>query len=120
VIFLEKNYEDGHFNLCTLGRLNIPVAVEKIWNIYMQKNVDALPYNVKKELYQRIPKEKRNIPYFTEGNVVLIVLQDANRVKTIKNLEKLKKRLVKKWNVGKKVSEDTVLPKATEEVTHFE
>ena len=77
-------YEHGHLRLVQLGRANLPVPMEKklgTWQGYPKTYKEA------KEMFAKIPDEKRNISYISASRIFLLYPPNATKTEVLKALE---------------------------------
>jgi len=100
---LKKTDVDGYFRLVQLGRLNIPVDIERKWQIFRGY---PQTYKEAKGMFQSIPDEKRTLLFILASRVVVMFPSDASKSEVLRSLEFLLGDLKERWK-----EED---PKSTE------
>jgi len=85
---------DGYLNLVQLGRLDLPVSLEKKLGVYKGYSTN---YRENKARYESIPKEKRKIPYICASRVIVIFPRDISKSEILRSLTAISKQIETLW-----------------------
>ena len=95
---LDEAKVDGHCNYVQFGRLDIPVDLQRRWDLYRGY---AFKYREARQKFLTIPKEKRRIQYVSASRVVVMFPSDATEDEVLDALQFLLNDLKRRWKLDK-------------------